>query len=126
MFCGYNPLYYKLFICGVRHAVRPGRGAVCAAGGHHQSGRNVAGQLHRIAIWVAVGGRGSLIGPVLGAGFINAAKSWFTVAFPEYWLFSWVGCSLPPRCSCRAACWACCAATRRMHDVRHYFASGTA
>lgn len=40
-----------------------------------------------IAIWVAVGGRGTLIGPLLGAGLINLAKSWFTVAFPEYWLF---------------------------------------
>jgi urea transport system permease protein len=40
-----------------------------------------------IAIWVAVGGRGTLIGAILGAGIVNGAKSWFTVAFPEYWLF---------------------------------------
>lgn len=40
-----------------------------------------------IAIWVAVGGRGTLIGPILGAGIVNGAKSWFTMAFPEYWLF---------------------------------------
>ena len=39
------------------------------------------------AIWVALGGRGSLIGPVLGAGIVNGAKSWFTVAFPDFWLF---------------------------------------
>ena len=32
-------------------------------------------------------GRGTLIGPMLGAGLVNGAKSWFTVAFPEYWLF---------------------------------------
>jgi urea transport system permease protein len=36
---------------------------------------------------VAVGGRGTLIGPILGAGIVNGAKSWFTMAFPEYWLF---------------------------------------
>jgi urea transport system permease protein len=40
-----------------------------------------------IAIWVAVGGRGTLLGPVLGAAVVNAAKSYFTQAYPEYWLF---------------------------------------
>jgi len=40
-----------------------------------------------IAIWVAVGGRGTLIGPVVGAAIVNLAKSFFTVSFPEYWLF---------------------------------------
>ena len=39
------------------------------------------------AVWVALGGRGTLIGPLLGAGLVNGMKSWFTVAFPEYWLF---------------------------------------
>ena len=40
-----------------------------------------------IAIWVAVGGRGSLIGPVLGAALVNGAKSFLTVTFPELWLY---------------------------------------
>jgi urea transport system permease protein len=40
-----------------------------------------------MAIWVAVGGRGTLIGPVIGTGIVNLAKSWFTVNFPQYWLF---------------------------------------
>jgi urea transport system permease protein len=40
-----------------------------------------------MAIWVAVGGRGTLLGAVLGAGLVNGAKSYFTVAFPEYWLY---------------------------------------
>ena len=40
-----------------------------------------------IAIWVALGGRGTLVGAILGAGIVNGAKSWLTVAFPEYWLF---------------------------------------
>jgi urea transport system permease protein len=40
-----------------------------------------------IAIWAAVGGRATLIGPIVGAFFVNGAKSWFTVAFPEYWLY---------------------------------------
>ena len=40
-----------------------------------------------VAIWVAVGGRGTLIGPILGAGLVNAGKTWFTGAVPELWLF---------------------------------------
>ena len=40
-----------------------------------------------VAIWAAVGGRGTLFGPILGAFAVNGAKSWFTVAYPEYWLF---------------------------------------
>ena len=40
-----------------------------------------------IAIWVAVGGRATLIGPVAGAFIVNGAKSWFTAVVPEYWLF---------------------------------------
>ena len=37
------------------------------------------------AIWVALGGRGTLVGPVMGAALVNGAKSFFTVAMPEYW-----------------------------------------
>ena len=39
-------------------------------------------------IWVAVGGRGTLAGAALGAVVVNAAKSWFTGAMPEVWLFA--------------------------------------
>jgi len=40
-----------------------------------------------IAIWVAVGGRGTLYGAVLGAFLVNFAKTWLTGAAPEIWLF---------------------------------------
>jgi urea transport system permease protein len=40
-----------------------------------------------MAIWAAVGGRGTLVGPIVGAFFVNGAKSWFTAAFPEFWLY---------------------------------------
>jgi hypothetical protein len=40
-----------------------------------------------MAIWVAVGGRGTLVGALLGAWFINGAKSWLTAAFPSAWLY---------------------------------------
>ena len=40
-----------------------------------------------IAIWAAVGGRASLIGPIVGAVIVNGAKNWLTVAYPEFWLY---------------------------------------
>jgi len=38
-------------------------------------------------IWVAVGGRGTIIGPIIGAVLVNAGKSIFTGAFPDFWLY---------------------------------------
>ena len=38
-------------------------------------------------MWVALGGRGTLIGAILGGVIVNLAKSFFTVNFPEVWLF---------------------------------------
>ena len=40
-----------------------------------------------VAIWVAVGGRGTLVGAIVGAVTVNAAKTWLTGAAPEAWLF---------------------------------------
>ena len=39
-------------------------------------------------LWVAVGGRGSLFGAIIGAFAVNGAKTWFTTAYPEAWLFA--------------------------------------
>ncbi|MCG7497395.1 urea ABC transporter permease subunit UrtC [Vibrio sp. Of7-15] len=41
-----------------------------------------------IVVWVALGGRATLFGAIVGALLINYAKSWFTVEFPEVWLFA--------------------------------------
>jgi len=41
-----------------------------------------------LVVWVAVGGRGFLYGAVMGAIIVNFAKSYFTAAFPEVWLFA--------------------------------------
>jgi len=41
-----------------------------------------------VVVWVALGGRGTLYGPIIGALIVNYAKSWFTVAFPEIWIFA--------------------------------------
>jgi urea transport system permease protein len=88
MFIGYNPLWYKLTIwvisavlCGIAGALY-----VPQVGIINPSEMSPANSIE-IAIWVAVGGRGTLIGPVIGAFVVNLAKSWFTVSFPEYWLF---------------------------------------
>jgi hypothetical protein len=62
--------------------VRRGRRAVRAAGGHHQPRRDEPANSIEIAIWAAVGGRATLIGPIVGAFFVNGAKSWFTVSVP--------------------------------------------
>src|SRR5208282_1245997 len=40
-----------------------------------------------MAIWVATGGRGTLVGAILGAFLVNGAKSWLTVSFPNAWIF---------------------------------------
>lgn len=41
-----------------------------------------------VVVWVALGGRATLFGAIFGALIINYAKSWFTVEFPEVWLFA--------------------------------------
>jgi urea transport system permease protein len=41
-----------------------------------------------LVVWVAVGGRGTLYGAALGAGLVNYAKTYFTGALPEVWLFA--------------------------------------
>ncbi|MDX5363923.1 MAG: urea ABC transporter permease subunit UrtC [Pseudazoarcus pumilus] len=88
MFIGYNPLHYKLFIwtlsavlCGLAGALY-----VPQVGIINPSEMSPANSIE-IAVWVAVGGRGTLIGAVVGAGVVNLAKTWFTVTMPEYWPF---------------------------------------
>ena len=88
MFCGYDPRGFKLFVwtlsavlCGLAGALY-----VPQVGIINPSEMSPTNSIEA-AIWVALGGRGTLIGPLLGAGIVNGAKSFFTVAFPEYWLF---------------------------------------
>lgn len=88
MFIGYNPLGFKLFIWTLSAVLCAVAGAlyVPQVGIINPSEMSPANSIE-IAIWVAVGGRGRLIGAVLGAFIVNLAKSWFTMSFPEYWLF---------------------------------------
>ena len=88
MFIGYNPLWYKLAIWVVSAALCGIAGALYVPQvGIINPSEMSPGNSIEIAIWVAVGGRGTLIGPIIGAFVVNLAKSWFTVSFPEYWLF---------------------------------------
>ncbi|WP_333981770.1 urea ABC transporter permease subunit UrtC [Burkholderia gladioli] len=88
MFLGYSPLAYKLFIwtvsavlCGIAGALYvPQVGII-------NPSEMSPGNSIEMAIWVAVGGRGTLIGPIIGAFAVNGAKSFFTAYFAEYWLF---------------------------------------
>ena len=88
-FCGYNTVHYKLaifvlsaVICGIAGALY-----VPQVGIINPSEMSPANSIE-IAIWVAVGGRGTLVGAIVGAGAVNGAKSFFTQAFPEYWLYA--------------------------------------
>ena len=88
MFSGYNPLGFKLSIWVLSAVMCAIAGAlyVPQVGIINPSEMSPAAGIE-IAIWAAVGGRATLIGPIIGAFFVNGAKSWFTVAFPEYWLY---------------------------------------
>jgi urea transport system permease protein len=88
MFSGYSPLPYKLSIwvisavmCGIAGALYvPQVGII-------NPGEMSAANSIEIAVWAAVGGRGTLIGPIVGAFLVNGAKSWLTVSAPEFWLY---------------------------------------
>ncbi|WP_442581429.1 urea ABC transporter permease subunit UrtC [Mesorhizobium sp. ASY16-5R] len=41
-----------------------------------------------VVVWTAVGGRATIVGPIIGALLVNTGKSFFTGALPEYWLFA--------------------------------------
>jgi urea transport system permease protein len=87
-FLGYRVEYYKLFVFVVSAMLAGVAGAlyVPQVGIINPSEFTPANSIE-IVIWVAVGGRGRLYGAVLGAMLINYAKSYFTGALPEIWLF---------------------------------------
>ncbi len=88
MFSGYNPLGYKLSIwvisavmCGIAGALY-----VPQVGIINPSEMSPANSIE-MAVWAAVGGRATLIGPIVGAFIVNGMKSWLTVTAPEFWLY---------------------------------------
>jgi urea transport system permease protein len=88
-FLGYRPESYKLVVW-VLSAVMAGIGGalyVPQVGIINPSEFAPANSIEAV-IWVAVGGRGTLVGPILGALIVNFGKTWFTSALPEFWLFA--------------------------------------
>ncbi len=87
-FTGYNPLRYKLFVwtfsamlCGLAGALYvPQTGVI-------NPSEMAPSESIEMAVWVALGGRGTLIGALAGAGIVNGVKSWVTAAHPDLWLF---------------------------------------
>jgi len=89
MFIGYNPLWFKLFVWTLSAVLCAIAGAlyVPQVGIINPSEMSPANSIEMV-VWVAVGGRGTLLGAILGAFAVNGLKSWFTAAFPDLWLFA--------------------------------------
>ncbi len=88
-FLGYRPEHYKLVVW-VFSAVLAGIGGalyVPQVGIINPSEFAPANSIEAV-IWVAVGGRGTLSGAILGAVLVNLGKTWLTGALPEIWLFA--------------------------------------
>jgi urea transport system permease protein len=89
VFLGYRVENHKLFIFTVSAMMAGIAGALYVPQvGIINPGEFDPGNSIEVVIWTAVGGRGTLIGPIIGAVLVNAGKTFFTGAFPEFWLFA--------------------------------------
>jgi urea transport system permease protein len=87
LFSGYATAHFKLFIFVVAALIAAVGGALYTPQvGIINPGEMQADKSLEAVVWVAVGGRGTLLGPILGAVSINALKSWATRAYPDLWL----------------------------------------
>jgi urea transport system permease protein len=88
-FLGYRPESYKLVVW-VLSAIMAGIGGALYVPqvGIINPSEFAPGNSIEAVIWVAVGGRGTLVGPILGAILVNFGKTWFTGVFPEVWLYA--------------------------------------
>ena len=87
LFSGYAAANYKLFVFVLSAIIAAAGGAlyVPQVGIINPSEMTTEKSLEAV-VWCAVGGRGTLIGPILGAISVNALKSWATRAYPDLWL----------------------------------------
>jgi len=87
-FLGYSVTDAKLFVFTVSAVLAGIAGALYVPQvGIINPSEFSPGNSIEIAIWVSVGGRGTLVGAIVGAVIVNSAKTWLTGAAPETWLF---------------------------------------
>jgi urea transport system permease protein len=87
-FLGYSVTNAKLFVFTLSAVLAGIAGALFVPQvGIINPGEFAPAKSIEVAIWVAVGGRGSLFGAIVGAFAVNGAKTYFTGAAPEIWLF---------------------------------------
>ncbi len=88
-FLGYRPEHYKLFVFVLSAVIAGVGGALYVPQvGIINPGEFAPANSIEAVIWVAVGGRGTLVGAVLGAVLVNVGKTLLTGALPELWLFA--------------------------------------
>jgi len=87
LFSGYATANYKLFVFVLSAMIAAIGGALFVPqAGIINPDQMTPEKSIEAVVWVAVGGRGTLIGPIIGAISINALRSWATHAFPDSWL----------------------------------------
>lgn len=88
LFSGYAAANFKLFVFVVASLIGALGGAlyVPQVGGINPSAMTPEKSLEAV-VWVAVGGRGTLVGPIVGAITVNVLKSWALRRYPDEWLF---------------------------------------
>jgi len=87
-FSGYNPTWFKVLVFGISAGLAGVAGAMYTVqtGLVSPKAMDIAFSIEMV-IWVAVGGRASLVGAVLGALLVNFARSFLSEQFPAVWLF---------------------------------------
>jgi urea transport system permease protein len=88
-FLGYRVERYKVFVWTVSAVMAGVAGALYVPQvGIINPGEFAPANSIELVVWVAVGGRRTLVGEALGTVLVNVGKSWFTAVLPEVWLFA--------------------------------------
>jgi urea transport system permease protein len=88
-FLGYDVTRHKLFVFTLSAVLAGIAGALYVPQvGIINPGEFSPGNSIEAVVWVAAGGRGTLLGALLGAFAINGLKTWLTTVAPDLWLFA--------------------------------------